>query len=204
MINLNTIFKILATLLIISMIVLFSSCGAKKTDKTTKSDSSILELTDKSQSEQLEESKANVDTNVKKSETLIISDKDQTTTVEETVEPVDASKPSSYTDKDGKKQELHNSKKTTKTTVKNNNTNINSNSNAVASVKSGSEINKKINNNANIKIKAAAKKNETDVRVDRKAWSMWNLWWLLIVPVALGIRWIWKNKAEIAAKMWWV
>ncbi|MEN9907137.1 MAG: hypothetical protein RLZZ540_278 [Bacteroidota bacterium] len=37
-INLNTIFKLLATLLIISMIVLFSSCDIQKTASKTKTD----------------------------------------------------------------------------------------------------------------------------------------------------------------------
>lgn len=200
-------FNIIASLVIVILIFSFflASCGAKKTDKTTKSEVLKMERTDKSQSEQSEQSETNIDTNVKKSETITVNNQDQTTVVEETVEPVDNTKPSSYIDTNGKKQELHNAKKTTKTTVKKNNSNTNSNSNTEASQKTDIKASKKSNSNANIKVKAAAKKIEADIHVDKKAWSLWSLSWLLVlVPVALGIKWIWNNKTKIAAKMWWM
>lgn len=184
-------FSIITSLVIVILIFSFFlvSCGAKKTDKTSKSEVSKMELTDKSQSEQSEESETNIDTNVKKSEIITVNDKDQTTTVEETIEPIDASKLASFT-QNGKKQELFNSKKTTKTTVKKNNSNTNINTNTEASQKAASETNKKAATNNDIKIKAAAKKKEEDLHVDRKSWSIWNLWWLL-VPVLIYL--VYKN-----------
>lgn len=192
-INLNTIFKLLATLLIVSLIALFCSCSAKKTDKTSQSEISKLEITDLSKNDK----STVLENNIKSSEKITVNDQDKTTTVEETIEPVDTSKPAIYTDKNGQKQELHNTKKTTKTTIKNNNTKT-----EIAFKKDNrTNIVQNEKQQTNIKKAAKTKKVATAVQVDRKALPLWNLRWLLvIVPVYL----VWKNWSKITSKIWWI
>lgn len=179
-INLNTVFKLLATMLVVSLLILFCSCGARQAEKKRTEESSKTELTNFSKIDKSE----NTESNIKKSESVIINDQDQTTTIEETVEPLDASKSASYTDSTGKKQELNNAKKTIKTTVKNNNTKTESAAKTEASVK----IDKKESEAKNSKTKAVAEKKANDLNIKRDAWSLWNLSWLL-VPIVVYLGW---------------
>lgn len=189
---------ILYILMVIASIWLIS-CGARKSEKSSKSDSSKMELTDKSKSEQFEETKTNSDINIKKSEIRTENNQDQTINIKEIVEPVDPNKPASFTDKDGKKQELNNSKKTTETTVKNNNSKTNVKTDTEASLKTNTQNNKKASTNNDVKINAEAKKEESVKQVDKKQWNPWSLsWLLLIIPILL----IWKYRSKILSKIW--
>lgn len=176
-----------------------TSCGARKSEKSSKSEVSKTELTDKSNSEQSEVTKTNSDINIKKSETRSESNQDQTVSIKEVVEPVDPNKPASFTDKDGKKQELNNSKKTIETTLKKNNSKTEIKTDNVASVRVISENNKKAFNKNDVKLNAEAKKDETAKQVDRKEYNPWVWVCLLILFFLIAINW-----KIIKEKIWWI
>lgn len=180
-------------LLFLFVICLSISCGARKKDVSKTTESTKIELTDKSKIEKSE----NVESNVKKSETTTVNNQDQTTTIEETVEPIDPTKEAVFTDKEGKKQSLVNGKKTTKTTIKNNNTKTDIAKEATEALK----IDKKESEAKDIKTKAEADKKTVEIAVKREAVSLWNLAWLLI---PLGLYLVYKNWSRLTENTWWV
>jgi hypothetical protein len=182
-INLSDILRILLYALFFSIVVLCYSCSAVKKDKTTTKEEIKTETSNKSIVDKTEES------NVKKTETTTVDDKNETVTKETTYEPIDSSKPASITDPDGRKTDLNNSKKTTRETTQKNNT-------KTAVAKASDEFHKsELSELSESDSKSEAKKADEAIQVDRKAWSPWNLIWLLI-PIAL-IWWIWNNKTKI-------
>lgn len=192
-INLNTVFKLLATMLVISLLILVCSCGARKSEKTNKSVISKIETTDLSRNDKsiLENS------NIKSSEKITINNQDQTITIEEIIEPLDILKPATYIDVFGKTEQFNNAKKTTKTTVKNNNTK----SDQESKKEIGTNSVQKENQQNDVKKAAQTKKNEIKKNIDREAWSIWNFaWLLLLVPVCL----LWKYWGKIKEKIWWL
>lgn len=180
---------------------ILNSCGAKKSTNTESEELVKTELSDNSKNETVEQSTIILDTNVKKNENIVVDNQDKTTTIEETIEPIDPKLPASYTDKEGKRQSLDNTKKTTKSTTKNNNTKSKSEIKEEVLIQSKASSAKKNSDHKNIKDKAEVKKGNETSTLDRKAWSIWNFAWLLL---AIPIYWIWKNRAKIIQKIWWV
>ena len=192
-INLISILKLLITLLAVSMIFLFSSCGSVKKDKTKTEEVTKTENSNNSNLEKKEES------NVKITENTIIDDKNETVIEETNYEPIDNTKPATIIDADGKETKLNNSKKTTRKTTQKNNTKTDNSKNSNEFHKS------ELSEQSESKGKTEAKKEAEAIKVDRKAWSVYNLLWLLI-PIAI-VYLAWKNKAKIITwlnGLWWI
>jgi FtsZ-interacting cell division protein ZipA len=182
--------KSILTFLAVGLIILLvTSCGARKKDSSKTTESTKIESTDKSKIDKSE----NSESNIKKSQTTTVNNQDQTTTIEETVEPVDPNKEAVFTDSAGKKQSLVNGKKTTKTTVKNNNTKADTKKESTEATKTD----KKESEAKDIKAKAAADKKAVEIAVKREAVSLWNLAWLLI---PIGLYLVYKNWSRLTAK----
>ena len=191
--NLTSILKIMITALLLSLYFLCTSCGARKAEKSRTKEEVKTETTTAAVTAKTEES------NVKKTEKTIIDDKNETVIKETTYEPIDNSKPSSIIDPDGKETKLNNSKKTTRETTKKNNTKTDNSKNSNEFHKS--ELSEQSESNT----KSNSKKAAEAIKVDREAWSLWNLLWLLIPIGIIGIAW--KNKAKIITwinGLWWV
>ncbi len=182
-INLNSVFKIMITALLLSLLFLVYSCGARKAEKTKTTEAAQTESKVEAVIAKTE------DTNVKKTETTTVDDKNETTTKETTYEPIDNTKPASIVDSDGQKINLQNIKKTYRETTRKNNTKkdnfietaINSTSEVLENIKKETKSN--------------SKRTAELIKIDKKVWNVYNLLWLLI-PIAL-IWWIWNNKAKI-------
>jgi len=180
------IFAILLFCLALAFLMLFSSCGAAKSDKTKTNEEVKTENSNNYTSDKKEES------NVKKTENTIIDDKNETVIEETNYEPIDNTKPASIIDPDGKETKLNNSKKTTRKTTKKNNTKTDNS-------KKSEEFHKsELSEQSESKGKTEGKKAGLAVKRERSAWSMWNLLWLLI-PV--GIYLVWKKYSD---KIWWI
>jgi hypothetical protein len=180
------------TVFMLPTIMLVTSCGTRKVEKTRAEESSKTEVLTNSIVEKEE------DTNVKKKEITTVDDKTETTTKETIYEPIDPTKSAFIIEANGTKINLENSKKTVRETsqkkdIKKENTIksvVNSKIKALEKVQSESISNSK-------------KKSEI-IKIDKKSWNVWNLFWLLI-PAAL--YWIWKNKTKIIewfVGAWWV
>lgn len=192
-INLISVFKLLITLLAVSMILLCYSCGSVKKDKTKTEEVTKTENSNNSNLEKKEES------NVKITENTIIDDKNETVIEETNYEPIDNTKPATIIDADGKETKLNNSKKTTRKTTHKNNTKTDNSKNSDEFYKS------ELSEQSESKGKTEAKKEAEAIQVDRKAWSVYNLLWLLI-PIAI-VYLAWKNKAKIITwfnGLWWI
>ena len=187
---------------IILLVVVFSSCGSRKVTRTESKEDAKAEFSNQSKSEQTEQSQTKGEINVKKSEEVTVDNQNQILTKKETIEPVDPTKPASYTDKDGKKQELNNSKKTIETRTQMNNTKTETKAKTETSGKTETKAQKKDLKNKDIKAKSATKKLAKKNHVNREAWSVWNWVWLLI-PAAV-IYYVWRNRVAIGKKIWWV
>ena len=184
---------------IIVLVVVLSSCGARKVIRIESKEAAKAEFSDQSKSEQTEQSQTKGEINVKKSEEVTVDNQNQTLTKKETIEPVDPTKPASYTDKDGKKQELNNSKKTIETRTQINNTKTESKVKTETLEKKESKTNKKKYENKNIKAKTTNEKLAQENHVDREAWSVFNFLWLL-VPAAV-LYYVWRNRVAIGKKI---
>ena len=184
---------------IILLVVVISSCGSRKVIRIESKEAAKAEFSDQSKSEQTEQSQTKGEINVKKSEEVTVDNQNQTLTKKETIEPVDPTKPASYTDKDGKKQELNNSKKTIETRTQMNNTKTESKVKTETSGKKESKTNKKKYENKNIKAKTTNEKLAQENHVDREAWSVFNFLWLL-VPAAV-LYYVWRNRVAIGKKI---
>lgn len=112
------IFKILVTTLIIAIVGLFMSCGARHVKKSESKEEIKTELTDNSTTEKQVESNIKIETKTN------INDKNEITSKEDSYEPIDPTKEASLVDENGKKTILNNLKKITKTETKKNNTQI--------------------------------------------------------------------------------
>jgi DNA mismatch repair ATPase MutL len=192
-INLNSVFKILITALLLSLLFLVYSCGAKKIDKTKTKEEVKIETKAEAVTAKTE------DTNVKKTENTTIDDKNKTVTKKTTYEPIDPSKPASITEPDGTKTDLNNSKKTTEETTQQNNTKTDNSKKSDEIYKS--ELLELSESNS----KSEAKKASEEIKVNRTAWSLWNLLWLIIPIGIIGIAW--KNKTKIIGwfnGIWWI
>ena len=184
---------------IILLVVVISSCGSRKVIRIESKEAAKAEFSDQSKSEQTEQSQTKGEINVKKSEEVTVDNQNQTLTKKETIEPVDPTKPASYTDKDGKKQELNNSKKTIETRTQMNNTKTESKVKTETLEKKESKTNKKKYENKNIKAKTTNEKLAQETHVDREAWSVFNFLWLL-VPAAV-LYYVWRNRVAIGKKI---
>lgn len=180
----ETITHLLLWALAITLGVVLNSCAARKTDKSKTEETVKTEVSNNTIAIKTE------DSNVKKTETITVDNKNETVTKETVYEPIDATKPASIIDPDGKKTDLNNSKKTTKETTQKNNTKTDNSILSAESYKSELSEQSSINNKSQTN-----KSNETK-NVEKKAWSVFNLLWLLIlVPIYL----VYKNRWKIVA-----
>lgn len=195
---------ILLWLFAIAVALALNSCGTFKKDKTQTEEVTKTEIEDQSKNDKSEIAETQGETNIKKSQELTVDDQNQTESVKEVIEPLDPTKPASYVDEKGKKQELNNAKKTTETKKEKNNKKTESATKTDTSQKLATKATKKESADNDIKAKTATKKAAEEIHMDRESWSLWNLLWLLI-PV--GIYWTWKNKVKIIGwvnGLWWV
>lgn len=173
---------ILLWLFAIAVALALNSCSAVKKDKTQTEEVIKTELAITEKAAKLEES------NVKKTENTKVDDKNETITEETTYEPIDPSKPASIIEPDGRKTDLNNSKKTTREITQKNNTKIDN------SKKSDEFHKSESSESSESDAKSNTKKAAEEINVDKKSWSIWNLFWLLI-PIAIYL--VWKNRTKI-------
>ena len=174
------------SILTILLLLVFWSCGTRKATKTRTQETSKTEVytTDKIQSI--------AQTNVKQEVVKTMDNKDETVTETIIYTPIDATKPSTITDEEGKTHSLNNSSYKKERITKKNNTVITEKANNEVTDKSEilkdlKELDKQYNS-----------KDAEKIIVERQAWSLWNLLWLLI-PVGL-IAVFFKYRGKI----WWI
>jgi hypothetical protein len=173
----------------ISIVLAFAmnSCGARKTEKNRNSETTNTIATDKSVV--IEKNDSNVKTEVK----TTVDDKNKIKTVETIYKPIDASKEASVTTPDGKQHKLNNAEIHTKETVQDNNTKTDQYVNSEETNKSS------LSESKDIKSKDAIKRKEDIINIDKKAYSVFNfLWLLLLVGIIVFLYNKYKNK------LWWI
>jgi Flp pilus assembly protein TadB len=170
----------------ILLLLAFCQCGTRKATKNRTQETSKIEVS------ATDNTKTTAETNVKQEVVKTTDNKDETVTETVIYTPIDATKPATVTDEEGKTHLLTNSTYKKERTVKKNNTSIKENSNKETTEKA--EIIKDLKTLTENYKKSDAEK----VNIERQAWSLWNLLWLLI-PVSL-IAVLLKYKGKI----WWV
>jgi hypothetical protein len=170
----------------ILLLLVFWSCGTRKTTKTRTQETAKIEVsvTDKTQT--------TAETNVKQEVVKTTDNKDETVTETVIYTPIDATKPATVTDEEGKTHLLTNSTYKKERTVKKNNTSTKENAN--------NEITEKAEIIKDLKtLTENYKKSDAEnINIERQAWSLWNLLWLLI-PVSLFAVFF-----KYRGKIWWV
>lgn len=164
------IFKILGIALLLALIALFLSCGARKANKSHSKEETKTELTDNSIIENKSE------TNVKTTTTVNVDDKNETITEETTISPQDNTKEAFIIEKDGTKTIFNNLKKTVKKTTQKNNTKTQSFGNSEQLKKDDSKEQKAV------KQLNTSKKENSVKNVERNA-IPWYYWLLFLIPV---------------------
>jgi len=161
--------KIITTILLALAIC---SCGARKVDKTTTEENSVVS--------KMEHTESNVNKDISTTENK--TDCSETTT--ETVKPIDQTKPAYFIDDCGNKKELINTSYQKKKTVKHINENkVVSN---VSDKESKADINSLIGKN----------KSTADIHDQRDAVSQWNWLWLLIPLIIAYFIWRKSNPVD--------
>ncbi|MFV5696692.1 hypothetical protein ACM55G_14780 [Flavobacterium sp. LB3P122] len=173
---------------VIAIILGFSmnSCGARKAEKIRNSEVENSVIKESLTTEKKEEGA------VKVAEKTAIDDKNKTKTKETSYKPVDPTKEASVTTPDGKKHKLDNAEILIKETEQENNIKTDNFSNSEEFHKS--EVSAVLKSDT----KTDMKKSAVGIKVERKAWSLWNLLWLLI-PVSLVAVFL-----KYKGKIWWV
>lgn len=169
----KTIIKILLIALFFSLIALgLISCGARKVEKSYSKEEKTSNVIDNSVIEK------QVDTNVKTTTTVKVDDKNEIVTEETIISPEDNTKEAFVIEKDGTKVVLNNVKKVYKKTIQKNNSQSQTFGNSEQVQKETSKEQKAVK-------KVNTYKKENSVKnVDKKAFNMLNLLWL-IIPIAL-------------------
>ncbi|SEG31866.1 hypothetical protein [Flavobacterium urumqiense] len=174
------------SILTIVLLLIFCSCGTRKTQKNRDKTTAKIELstTDKT--------KKTAELNVKQEVVKTMDNKDETVTETIIYTPIDATKPAIITDENGKTHSLNNSSYKKERITKKNNTVITEKANNEVTDKSEilkdlKELDKQYNS-----------KDAKKILVDRQAWSLWNLLWLLI-PVSLFAIFF-----KYRGKIWWI
>lgn len=194
MTDIKEAFKLLVTLLALSLLVLLCSCGTRKVQKSVNKESSTTEQTTTEKKDIEVEKETQKESNVKKTETITVDDKNQETTKETVYEPIDNTKPSSIIDPDGKETKLNNSKKTTKETTKNNNSKTETKKESSEEIKEKAKEALRLKTESENKAIAEAKRQADINNTDRKSNPLLPLLWLLI---PLGGYLIWKFKYKL-------
>lgn len=174
------------SILTIILLFVFWSCGSRKAEKTK-----IKEII-KNETVTTDKSKTSSESNVKIEVIEKTDNKDETVTETTIYTPVDPTQPSIVIDEEGNTHSLNNTVYRKERTTKKNNNNSTTNKKEELTDKEDilNDL-KTLNNNFN--------KSESDQRnIERQAWSLWNLLWLLI-PIGLIIV-LFKYKGNI----WWV
>lgn len=177
--------KILFIVLLASAIC---SCGTRKMNKT--------EISESYKSEQSNVTNQNIisETNIKQTTTVAESDNGLTVTEENTIEPVDPTKPATYTDENGNKHDLTNSKKTTRKTTVKSDYKKQQTSEVSLQESAKSETQSILTAKTEIKHEASAK------NVDRE--NYWSWWWLL-VPAGILVLVVWSYR-KYRERIWFV
>lgn len=172
----KTIIKILLIGLFFALIALgLISCGARQVKKEQSKEETKTETVDNSVIEK------QVYTNVKTTFEIKVDDKNESVTTETTYSPEDPTKEAYVIEKDGTKVILNNSKKTVKTETKKNNTQS-------ELVNKTDELkNEVIHEQKAVKQVTVSKKENNSKEIDKKAFSPFNLLWLLIPALIIYI-----------------
>lgn len=148
------------------------SCGARRVNKESNNEEIKTEVVDNSVTEK------QTDTNVKTTTTINVDDKNETVTEETVYEPSNNTKESFVIEKDGTKVILNNAKKIVRKTTQNNNTK----SELVNNI---DELKKEtVKEQKAVKQVVESKKQNSSKQIDKKAFSPFNLLWLLI-PIGI-------------------
>ena len=140
----------------------------------------------------MDKTKTTEELNVKQEVVKSTDNKDETVTETIIYTPIDATKPATITDEEGKTHSLNNSSYKKERTTKKNNTTTTEKANNEVSDKS--EILKDLK----VLTENYNKSDSEQIKIQRQAWSLWNLLWLLI-PVSL-IALFFKYRGKI----WWI
>lgn len=170
----------------ILLLLVFCQCGTRKATKNR------TEETAKTEVSATDKTKTTAETNVKQEVVKTTDDKNETVTETVIYTPIDPAKPATVTDEEGKTHSINNVVYKKERTTKKNNTSIKENSNQEITEKA--EIIKDLKTLTENYKKSDAEK----INIERQAWSLWNLLWLLI-PVSL-IALLLKYKGKI----WWI
>ena len=170
----------------ILLLLVFCSCGSRKAEKNRE------KTTVKTEVSTVDKTQSTAELNVKQEVVKTTDNKDETVTETVIYTPIDATKPATVTDEEGKTHSINNVVYKKERTTKKNNTSIKENSNNEITEKA--EILKDLKTLTENYNKTDAEK----INIERQAWSLWNLLWLLI-PVSL-IAVLLKYKGKI----WWV
>jgi hypothetical protein len=181
-------------LLFILFCILIASCSARKADKKYEELKVDTEKKIDSVGKSISDTKKVEDSNIKTNSSTKVYDQGETIIRETTYEPSDITKPSIITDENGKKTILENVKKTTKETIKKNNLKTENIFKKDEVVNKTDELKKKDEVKLN-KVEKDKSGTILDTKVvDKKAFNVFNLLWLLI-PIGLIIVgiYLWKK-----------
>lgn len=182
--------KILFVLVLTSIL----SCGTRKKDTAERKVTVQTEFSGISRNSGNSQEILNSVANLQTKSVTKVDDQNQKVTSKKTFSPINPALPASLTDENGKKYDLINASYTQEETIeKNNKKSENSqDSRELLKVKSEKIIEKK--GELKAIIKHDAKSDEAELHVDRKASSLWNLFWLLIpVILILLVVALWKK-----------
>lgn len=174
--------------------ILLISCGARKSESVKKEESMKTDFAGFFRNSGNSSEFLNQDFNLKKWSLSNVDTQNDVETDEFIVEPSDPTKPSSYTDPNGRKHIFENSKMTNKKTKDKNRTKSENSQNSDESLKL--ELQKKREQEVILaaKLKAEAAKLEAIKNTKRDQWSLWNLLWVLIpIGLILLIIALWKK-----------
>ena len=175
--------KIILTLVIF---LFFFSCGSRKAEKLR-----IKEI-DTAQKTAIDNTKTTAELNVKQEVVKTTDNKDESVTETVLYTPIDPTQPATITDEEGKTHSLNNSSYKKERTTKKNNT--------VTTEKSNNEVTDKSEILKDLKelTKDYNSKDSEKIIVERQAWSLWNLLWLLIPAGLIAVFFKYKGK------IWWI
>lgn len=190
----KNLLKILFIFCLLSLI----SCGARKVDRKYEELKVDTEKKIDSVGKSASDTKKVEDSNIKTSSSTKVDDQGEIIIKETTYEPGDITKSSIITDENGKKIILENVKKTTKETIRKNKLKTENTLNKDEVVSKTDELQK----NDEVKLSKVDKDKSGTIldtkAVDKKAFNILNLLWLLIpIGLVLLLYWAWKRYRSI-------
>lgn len=192
-VNKSNIKLIIAIVLYIVYVMLFTSCRSVKRDVVRTTEETKVEVVDTTKTTSIVETTENVKEETKTTET------DETTITETTYEPINPEKPATITTPSGKIVNLNNAKFTTKETK------TKAIKDEVKKVDTGKSSKEELSAQKGITAKINNSKSGEEIHLVKEASYTW-IWWIiiLIILLILLVRYIWKNWHKIITGNWWI